>query len=42
MVRIHGLDVGDGAVDLALHRYSGSVGVNIERRVGRLDIVVNN
>jgi glycogen debranching enzyme len=42
MVRIHGIDVGDAAVDLTLHRYSGSVGVDVERRVGRVDVVVNN
>jgi glycogen debranching enzyme len=42
MLRIHGLDVGDAAVDLTLHRYSGSVGVNVERRVGNLEVIVNS
>ena len=42
VVRIHGLDVGDAAVDLTLHRYSGSVGVDVERRVGHFDVIVNN
>jgi glycogen debranching enzyme len=42
VLRIHGLDVGDAAVDLTLHRYSGSVGVNVERRVGNLEVIVNS
>jgi glycogen debranching enzyme len=38
-IRIDGLRVGSARVDLELRRYSGSVGVNVLRREGRVDIV---
>jgi glycogen debranching enzyme len=41
-LRIRGLQVGPCRADLTLHRYSGSVGINVENRVGKLDIVVLN
>lgn len=40
-VRIRNLVVGDAAVDLTVHRYGGSVGVNVERRTGKIDVVVH-
>jgi len=39
-VRIRNLTVADASVDLTVHRYAGSVGVNVERRSGKLDVVV--
>jgi glycogen debranching enzyme len=41
-VRIRGLQVGGSRADLTLHRYSDSVGINVENRSGRLDVVVLN
>jgi glycogen debranching enzyme len=38
-VRIHNLRVGSGTVDLSFERYSETVGVNIERRRGAVEIV---
>jgi len=40
VLRIQGLTVGTGSVDLSLHRYSSTVGLNVERRRGRLDVVM--
>jgi glycogen debranching enzyme len=37
---IRGLVVGRGSVDLTLHRYSGTVGLNVERRTGRVDVAM--
>jgi len=38
---IRGLSVGSGSVDLSLHRYPGStVGATVERRTGRVEVVV--
>ena len=37
---IRDLTVGSASADLTLHRYSGTVGVNVERRKGRLDVVM--
>jgi glycogen debranching enzyme len=39
---IRGLMVGRGAVDLTLHRYSGTVGLNVERRTGKVDVVMTS
>jgi glycogen debranching enzyme len=39
-VSIRDLAVGDGSVDLTLYRYSGAVGLNVERRSGKLDVAV--
>lgn len=39
-LRINGLTVGSASVDLSLHRYSGTVGLNVERREGRLSVVM--
>ncbi len=41
-VRIRGLSVADASIDLTLHRYAGSVGVGVERRMGKLEVVVNS
>ena len=38
-VRIKNLRVGDACVDLAFERHADTVGVNISRRTGKLDIV---
>jgi hypothetical protein len=41
-VRIRGLKVADATIDLTPHRYSGSVGANVTRRMGELAVVVNS
>jgi glycogen debranching enzyme len=38
-VRVHNLHVGGGSVDLSFERYGETVGVNIERRRGAVEIV---
>jgi hypothetical protein len=38
-VRIRNLRVGDASVDLCFERYAETVGVNIERRRGAVEIV---
>jgi glycogen debranching enzyme len=37
---IRNLEVADASVDLTLHRYSGTVGLNVDRRSGKLDVAV--
>jgi glycogen debranching enzyme len=37
---IRGLSVGEGSVDLTLYRYSGAVGLNVDRRSGKLDVAM--
>ena len=37
-VSLRNLTVGDGSVDLTLYRYSGAVGLNVDRRSGKLDV----
>jgi glycogen debranching enzyme len=37
---IRNLTVGDSSVDLTLYRYSGSVGLNVDRRSGKLDVAM--
>ena len=37
---IRDLNVGTGSLDMTLYRYSGTVGVNVERRKGRADVVM--
>jgi glycogen debranching enzyme len=37
--KIRDLQIGDAAVDLELQRYPNSVGINIERRSGRVEVV---
>ncbi len=37
---IRGLTVGTGSVDLTLYRYSGAVGLNLDRRSGKIDVSV--
>jgi len=39
-VSIRNLAVGDGSVDLTLYRYSGAVGLNVERRSGVVDVAM--
>jgi glycogen debranching enzyme len=39
-VSIRNLIVGEGCVDLTLYRYSGTVGLNVDRRSGNLDVAV--
>ncbi len=39
-VSIRNLMVGDSAVDLVLHRYTGAVGLNVERRSGKVDVAI--
>ncbi|MGH8210747.1 MAG: hypothetical protein ACREU6_14365, partial [Steroidobacteraceae bacterium] len=39
---IRGLTVGAGSVDLTLYRYSGAVGLNLDRRSGKIDVSVLN
>ncbi len=41
-LRITGLEIGSCRADLALYRYPGSVGINVESRVGHLEVVVLN
>jgi hypothetical protein len=37
---IRGLTLGSGSVDLTVHRYGSSFSANVERRSGRLDVVI--
>ncbi len=37
-IAIRGLTVGAGSVDLTLYRYSGAVGLNLDRRSGKIDV----
>ncbi len=37
---IRDLAIGNDSVDLVLHRYSGTVGINVERRKGRVDVMI--
>ena len=39
---VRGIAIGDASVDLTLKRQSGGVGVAVERRSGKLDVVVNS
>ena len=39
-LHIRNLRVGNSSVDLTLRRYPDNVGINVDRRVGRLEIVV--
>jgi glycogen debranching enzyme len=39
-VSIRNLEVGESSVDLTLYRYSGAVGLNVDRRSGRLDVAM--
>lgn len=39
-VRIENLRVGDGVVDLAIHRHPRDVGLNVERKVGNVQVAV--
>lgn len=39
-VSLRGVTVGDSSVDLTLYRYSGAVGLNVDRRSGKLDVAV--
>ncbi len=39
-ISIRGLAVGFASVDLTVHRYHGTVSANVERRSGRLDVVM--
>lgn len=39
-VSLRNLTVGDSSVDLTLYRYSGAVGLNVDRRSGKLDVAV--
>jgi glycogen debranching enzyme len=38
-VQIRNLRAGEGAVDLQLHRHPDSVGINVTRRRGRVEVV---
>jgi hypothetical protein len=37
---IRGLTLGTGSVDLTLYRYSGAIGLNLDRRSGKIDVSV--
>jgi glycogen debranching enzyme len=37
---LRGIEVGDASVDVTLYRYSGTVGVNVDRRKGKVDVAV--
>jgi glycogen debranching enzyme len=39
-VSLRNLTVGDSSVDLTLYRYSGAVGLNVDRRSGKLDVAI--
>jgi glycogen debranching enzyme len=39
-IAIRSLTVGAGSVDLTLYRYSGAVGLNLDRRSGKIDVSV--
>lgn len=39
-VSIRNLTVGESSVDLTLHRYSGAVGLDVDRRSGKLDVAM--
>lgn len=41
-LRVRGLQVGPCRADLTLYRYPGSVGLNVENRTGKLDVLVLN
>ncbi|HEU5442904.1 MAG TPA: hypothetical protein VFU61_03710, partial [Steroidobacteraceae bacterium] len=41
-VSIRDLRVGESSVDVTLYRYSGAVGLNVDRRSGKLDVAVLN
>ena len=41
-LHVRGIAIGDASVDLTLRRQSGGVGVAVERRSGKLDVVVNS
>ncbi len=41
-VSIRDLQVGASRADLILHRHSGAVGLNVEKRSGRLEVVMQN
>lgn len=37
---IHGLQVGDGTVDIAFYRHEHDVGINVLQREGEIEVVV--
>lgn len=39
-VSIRNLTVGDSSVDMTLYRYSGAVGLNVDRRSGKVDVAM--
>ncbi len=39
-VYIRGLRIGDGSVDIRLHRHAGDVGVNVLNRTGKVEVLV--
>jgi glycogen debranching enzyme len=39
-VSVRNLTVGESSVDLTLYRYSGAVGLNVDRRSGKLDVAI--
>jgi hypothetical protein len=39
-IAIRGLAIGTASVDLTLYRYSGAVGLNLDRRSGKIDVSV--
>ncbi|MGH6950789.1 MAG: hypothetical protein ACREH4_07945 [Vitreimonas sp.] len=41
-VFLRDLQIGDSWLDLRVHRYQGSVGVTVERRTGKVDVVVHS
>jgi glycogen debranching enzyme len=41
-VHVRDLAVADGSVDILVQRYAGSVGVNVERRSGKIDVIVHS
>lgn len=41
-LRIRNLAVGDASLDLRLHRYSTTIGVDVERRTGEVEVIVQS
>jgi hypothetical protein len=37
-IRLENLRVGDGEVDMILHRYQDDVGINVTRRTGDIEV----
>jgi len=41
-IRVKNLEVGEASVDFTVRRHAGSVSVSVERREGKLDLVIRS